>query len=102
MFDTGPRLPSGKELMVLAMLSSRHEMYGLEMVKASNRLARGTVYVLLGRMEEKGYISSRQVKVENASGMPRRVYRMSGLGQQALAAAQQAQAIMAAPAVVGA
>ena len=74
MFGNEPRLPSGKELIVLDLLAGKREMYGLEMVKASNKLGRGTVYVLLSRMEDKGYVSSRQVKDENASGMPKRIY----------------------------
>jgi DNA-binding PadR family transcriptional regulator len=35
-------------------------MYGLKLIKASDeRLKRGTVYVTLGRMEEKGFVRSR-------------------------------------------
>ena len=95
MFSNEPRLPSGKELIVLELLSCKREMYGLEMVKASSRLARGTVYVLLNRMEDKGYVTSRQVKEENASGMPRRVFAITGLGQRALAATRKAHAAIA-------
>ena len=49
---------SPKELLVLELL--RHqELYGLQLVAASRgRLKRGTVYVTLGRMEEKGCITS--------------------------------------------
>ena len=92
MFYRGPRLPSGKELIVLDLLAGKREMYGLEMVRASSRLARGTVYVLLSRMEHKGYVTSRQVKEENTSGMPKRVFSITGLGQRALAATRQAHA----------
>ena len=94
MFSNEPRLPSGKELIVLDLLSSKREMYGLEMVKSSSRLARGTVYVLLSRMEDKGYVTSRQAKEENASGMPKRVFAITGLGQRALAATRQAHAVI--------
>ena len=73
----------------------KREMYGLEMVKASGRLARGTVYVLLSRMEDRGYVTSRQVKVKNASGMPKRVYSITGLGQRVLTVTRQAHASMA-------
>lgn len=92
MLDREPRLPSGKELIVLEMLANKREMYGLEMIKASNRLARGTVYVLLSRMADKGYVTSRQVKEENASGMPKRVFSITGLGQRALTATRHAHA----------
>lgn len=94
MFDSEPRLPSGKELIVLEMLAAKREMYGLEMVKASTALARGTAYVLLNRMEDKGYVTSRQIKEENASGLPKRVYSITGLGQRALAAVRQARLVL--------
>ena len=89
MIETAPRLPSGKELIVLELLSGKPAMYGLEMVKASTWLGRGTVYVLLSRMEDKGYVSSRQEKVETQSGMPRRLYSITGIGQRALHAARR-------------
>ena len=41
------------------MLTHGEQMYGLQLVVApKRRLKRGTVYVRLGRMEEKGYITS--------------------------------------------
>jgi len=85
------KLPSGKELVVLELLVAKHEMYGLEMVNASPKLGRGTVYVLLNRMEDKGYIRSRHEKEDGASGLPKRVYSITGLGQRAYYAWQQAQ-----------
>jgi DNA-binding PadR family transcriptional regulator len=58
------------------------EMYGLELVAASNNgLKRGTVYVTLSRMEEKGYIESRPENPQRPmSGIPRRLYRVTGYG----------------------
>jgi len=51
---------SAKEELILQLLVRQQEMYGLELVAASKRrLKRGTVYVTLGRMEEKGYTSHR-------------------------------------------
>ena len=63
-------------------------MYGLQLVAASKRrLKRGTVYVTLGRMEEKGYITSRlEDAPPDAGGLPRRVYKPSALGLQVLTA----------------
>ena len=56
-------------------------MYGLELVeKSDGKLKRGSVYVLLGRLERKGFISGR-TEVQG-SDIPRRVYRPTGLGQQ--------------------
>ncbi len=43
------------------MLAAHEELFGLQMVELSDgRLKRGTVYVTLGRMQEKGYLESRQ------------------------------------------
>jgi DNA-binding PadR family transcriptional regulator len=81
------RLPtvSGKEALILELLVRSREMYGLELVEASaGRLKRGTVYVTLGRMEEKGYLTSAQeAKPPGAIGLPRRMYRLTPLGRRA-------------------
>ena len=79
---------SAKESLILELLIERDELYGLQLVAASKRkLKRGTVYVTLGRMEEKGYITSR---LEDAppemGGMPRRLYQATALGRRVLAA----------------
>ncbi len=64
------------------------ELYGLEMVEASGgHLKRGTIYVTLNRMEERGYISSHREEVwPGTRGIPRRLYKPTGLGQRVLAA----------------
>lgn len=84
--ETPPRL-SGKEALILQLLvNGKPEMYGLEMVRdADGELKRGTVYVLLSRMEEKGYITSRvELTPDKAHpGLARRQYRVSALGQRA-------------------
>ena len=49
------------------------------------RLKRGTVYVTLGRMQEKGYLESRQEPLpEGAIGLPRRLYRPTGHAMRVL------------------
>jgi PadR family transcriptional regulator, regulatory protein PadR len=87
---TSARRPSlsGKETLVLELLVSAKEMYGLELVAASDgELKRGTVYVTLGRMEEKGYIISRQEDAPpGAGGLPRRLYAPTPLGRELLRA----------------
>jgi len=89
-----PRL-SQKEALILGMLTSRGEMYGLEMVKASEgELKRGTVYVTLGRMAEKGYVESREIDALEG-GSPRRVFRATGHGARVLRAWELAGAAMA-------
>jgi DNA-binding PadR family transcriptional regulator len=59
-------------------------MYGLELVAASKgELKRGTVYVTLGRMEQKGYITSRlEDEPPAAGGLPRRLYQPTTFGRQ--------------------
>ena len=76
---------SGKELLVLEILiDGGSGMYGLELVDASRgALKRGTVYVTLGRMEEKGYITSRlQNAPAGSGGLPRRIYQPTPIGRQ--------------------
>jgi PadR family transcriptional regulator len=82
-----PRL-SAKEHLVLELLVGRRDMYGLELVAASRRrLKRGTVYVTLARMEDKGYVASRLEEApETAGGLPRRVYEATPLGRRLLRA----------------
>ena len=84
---TVPKL-SAKETLILELLVEQSEMYGLELVAASGKqLKRGTVYVTLGRMEEKGYISSRLDDAPpDMGGMPRRLYQATPLGRRVLAA----------------
>ena len=77
------------ELLVLRLLRDEPKgMYGLELVSASDgRLKRGTVYVTLGRLEEKGFVQSRVDKGTTHSGLPRPRYTLTALGERALAAA---------------
>jgi len=77
---------SGKEHLILQLLVHHREMYGLQLVAASKRrLKRGTVYVTLGRMEDKGYIASRlEEALPGVGGLPRRVYQPTPLGRRVL------------------
>jgi DNA-binding PadR family transcriptional regulator len=90
-----PRL-SPKEAQILHLLIARGEMYGLELVGESNgELKRGTVYVTLGRMADKGYVESRQVPQEDGSGMPKRLFQATGYGVRVLSAWELADASLA-------
>ena len=75
-----PRL-SAAERRIIDLLREHQELFGLQMVELSGgRLKRGTVYVTLGRMQEKGYLESRQEPLPpGAIGLPRRLYRPTGL-----------------------
>jgi PadR family transcriptional regulator, regulatory protein PadR len=78
---------SAKESLILQLLIEHGERYGLQLVADSKRkLKRGTVYVTLGRMEEKGYIASRLTDPPpDTGGMPRRLYQATSLGRRVLA-----------------
>ena len=86
--ETRLQIPSGKELLILELLVGAKEMYGLELVAASDgALKRGTVYVTLGRMEGKGYVTSKlESAPPTAGGLPRRIYAPTALGRDVLAA----------------
>ena len=86
-----PRL-SPKEAKILQLLIASGEMYGLELVAAApDELKRGTVYVTLGRMADKGYVDSRQVPgAEGAGGLPRRLFHATGHGARVLHAWEMA------------
>jgi hypothetical protein len=80
---------SAKERLVLELLAAKQDrMYGLELVADSGgQLKRGTVYVLLGRMQQKGYIEAEAEKFSDDSGLvPRRMYRATALGLRVLRA----------------
>ena len=81
MTNDGVKLPSRKEAAVLELLSGK-EMYGLEMVKSSDRLTRGSIYVILSRMEDKGLVCSRVTDVSGPFA-GRRIYSITVTGSQA-------------------
>jgi DNA-binding PadR family transcriptional regulator len=69
------------EHLILELLSGG-EMFGLQLVKQSKgALKRGTVYVTLGRMQDKGYVESwTEKQTDGAIGLPRRLYRPTAYG----------------------
>ena len=71
-------------------------MFGLQLVEQSNgALKRGTVYVTLGRMQDKGYVESRTEKqAPGAIGLPRRLYKPTAYGLRVLAAWEAAARAM--------
>ena len=74
------RLPA-TEQFILSLLANDGASYGLQLVEASKgRLKRGGIYVTLGKMEEKGLVSS------SLQPDGRRIYELKGLGHRALAA----------------
>lgn len=104
--DEGVPHLSGRELLIVELLLEHpgKELYGLELVRESGkRLKRGTVYVTLGRLEDKGFVESRGETEQSLSGTPRRLYRVTGYGQRVYELLQQARELKRlSPACVGA
>ena len=91
--DKMPSL-SPKERIILDLLISKGEMYGLEMVNAEpKKLKRGAIYVMLSRLDEKGFVTSRLIDDEVLPGKKRPRYSITGLGQRALRAQEAAEQI---------
>ena len=76
-----------KERLILELLTEGPD-FGLRLVQRSDgALKRGTVYVTLGRMQDKGLVrSENEPLVPGAIGLPRRIYRVTALGERALRA----------------
>ena len=79
-----PRL-SATERLILDLLRES-ELFGLQLVdRSEGTLKRGTVYVTLGRMQDKGYVESRTEPLPaGAIGLPRRWYRPTEYGLRVL------------------
>jgi PadR family transcriptional regulator PadR len=89
---------SRKEFLILEMLiGSGRPLYGLEMVEASvGALKRGTIYVTLQRMQERGLVDSKaEPRTAPEIGIPRRMYWITGVGQRMLAAYEAARSAFA-------
>ena len=70
--------------MILNILADHGANYGLDLVARSRgRLKRGSVYVTLGRMEEKGLVVSR-LDERPGEGPARRLYEPTAMGLRAL------------------
>ena len=78
-------LLSAKQKLILELLVGG-DCYGLQLVaKSKGKLKRGTVYVTLGRMQDKGYVESRTEPLPpGAIGLPRRWYRPTDYGMRVL------------------
>jgi hypothetical protein len=88
---------SRKEVLIIEMLiGSAGELFGLEMVEASKgELKRGTIYVTLQRMTEKGFIESKpEPRAAPEVGIPRRMYRITGYGAKVFAAYEAARSVL--------
>lgn len=80
-----PRLSNKQATILETLLDNGNELYGLELVAASNgRLKKTSVYVHLHRMCESGLLAFREESPpEHQGGLPRPLYRVTGLGRRA-------------------
>jgi len=75
---------SGKEFSIMEMLVNDGEMFGLEMVDASEgELKKGTIYVTLQRMFDKELVESfEEERGEDETGIARRLYAPTDYGER--------------------
>lgn len=92
-----PTLSATEATILDLLIAQSRELYGLELVKLSEGdIKRGTVYVTLGRMEEKGFVESREEdETADHVGLRRRLYKPTGLGVRARRAREVARLVMA-------
>ena len=77
-------MASRQEQAVLTLLSQR-AMYGLEMVREHVDIERSTVYALLGRMEDAGFVESNMEQRKPDEFSARRMYKITQAGRNKLA-----------------
>ncbi|MBV9866296.1 MAG: PadR family transcriptional regulator [Abitibacteriaceae bacterium] len=84
-----------EELVLLAIMRLREEAYGYQILKTIEDIAGrstsiGAIYTTLERLEEKGYITSRQEPgTPERGGRPKRYFKLEGLGQEVLLEAEK-------------
>jgi DNA-binding PadR family transcriptional regulator len=98
MADGADLMPTRGEMAVLKLLQHRPSgAYGLQIVADSNgAVKRSCVYVLLGRLEEKGFVRVKKT-TSTHPGLPRPIYVISGEGVRAVRAREVAEATMRGP-----
>lgn len=78
---TRTRKPSSSTLKILECLSaSPGGLHGYALMKASG-LASGTLYPILGRLSERGWLEKHWETGEDVSGPPRRIYTITSVGR---------------------
>lgn len=71
---------SAGEERVLAALNTVTWKTGLEIVRENPRLSHFTVYIHLGRLEEKGLVEQQRRKTKSPNGQPRIEFRLTSKG----------------------
>lgn len=85
-----------EQMLLLAVMRLRKEAYGVGLMqelesRAGRRVSRGSVYVTLDRMEDKGWITSEiSASRPERGGRPRRIVRVTPAGVDALRKSREA------------
>lgn len=84
-----------QQLLMLALLRLDNDAYGASIRRelastAGRRLSISAIYVTLVRLEEQGLVASRDGEVPATGGRPRRCFRVTGRGIEALKATRDA------------
>ncbi|MFT6873871.1 MAG: PadR family transcriptional regulator PadR [Roseivirga sp.] len=86
----GSHLGEFQELALLTILVLGDDAYGVSIKKEINKnsmrsISRGALHTALTRLEEKGYLNSRQGEAnEERGGRPKRYYEVSNKGKSTL------------------
>lgn len=81
---TRTRKPSSSTLKILkCLMSSPEGLHGYALMKASG-LASGTLYPILGRLTDRGWLEKAWETGEDITGPPRRIYTLTALGRTQL------------------
>ncbi len=96
MNEVGKQLKKGViEILILSLLS-REKMYGYQLIQEldsrSNgvfRMKEGTLYPVLYRLEDSGYIESCWEQDNDKRGVPRKYYMITDEGHEALVMMKQ-------------
>ena len=97
----GDYLGEFEQILLLALLRLRDNAYGMtirrEILKRTGReVSVGAVYTTLERLEEKGYVSSRQGEpTAERGGRAKRFFAITATGEQALNESRRMVAMMA-------
>ncbi|MFN7923384.1 MAG: helix-turn-helix transcriptional regulator [Bryobacteraceae bacterium] len=92
-----PVLPRTERIILELLVGGGKEMFGLELIEAAGGgLKRGSIYVTLQRMAQKGLVESREeARPRPEIGIPRRMYWATGFGARVLRAYEGAEASLA-------
>ena len=78
------RRPSAATLKILNSLAAAPKgLHGYALMQASS-LASGTLYPILKRLTDRGWLEKNWESGEDEAGPPRRIYRLTPLGRQQL------------------